>query len=267
MNKTLYLYEMKKSGIMLLVFSAIILMYVVCVIWMYDPEMMKSLKQMHDSMPQVMSAAGMDVTSTTLIGFLISYLYGFILLVFPMIFIILRSRNLLAGKVEKKNMASLLAAPVSRQIIVQTQILVIITCTAILIIATTVFEMVFCHLWEPGELNISQLCAINISLFILHFFIGGFCMAISAVCNEASLATGISGGIGAVMFLVQMIRNTQISDTVEKFKYFTFFTLYNPGKIADNVESGIIGIAVLGVLGLLFYFFTVILFEKKDLPI
>ena len=92
-------------------------------------------------------------------------------------------------------------------------------------------------------------------------------MAISAVCNEASLATGISGGIGAVMFLVQMIRNTQISDTVEKFKYFTFFTLYNPGKIADNVESGFIGIAVLGVLGLLFYFFSVILFEKKDLPI
>ena len=114
MNKTLYLYEMKKSGIMLLVFSAIILMYVVCVIWMYDPEMMKSLKQMHDSMPHVMSAAGMDVTSTTLIGFLISYLYGFILLVFPMIFIILRSRNLLAGKVDKINMASLLAAPVSR---------------------------------------------------------------------------------------------------------------------------------------------------------
>ena len=43
-NSTLYLREMKKSVKMLLIFAAVISMYAVIIIGMYDPEMIETLK-------------------------------------------------------------------------------------------------------------------------------------------------------------------------------------------------------------------------------
>ena len=45
MNRTLYRYEMKNSLRMLLIFAAVLTMYVVCIIWMFDPEMMERIKE------------------------------------------------------------------------------------------------------------------------------------------------------------------------------------------------------------------------------
>ena len=78
---------------------------------MYNPEMMKMLDNFA-AMPE-MAAVGMNPGSTSLLGFMISYLYGFIFLVFLMIYSILRGNGLIAKYVEKGSMASLIAAPVA----------------------------------------------------------------------------------------------------------------------------------------------------------
>ena len=85
-NITLYKREMKSSLKMLLLFAAIITMYVTIIIRMYDPEMMATLDSFYEVMPEVMASVGMSAGATSLIGFMISYLYGFILLIFPMVF-------------------------------------------------------------------------------------------------------------------------------------------------------------------------------------
>lgn len=267
MNRALFNYEMKKGGKILLIFMAILIMYIVCIIWMFDPEMMKSLEQIYLSMPQIMSAVGMKVTSTTLIGFMISYLYGFIMVVFPMIYTILRSRTLLADKVEKKSMASLLSAPISRRKVVQTQIGVLNTGIILLMTFATLVEIAFCQIWFPGELNIIKLLAVNVGMFALHFFIGGLCMISSAACNDAGIATGVCGGICAVMFLVQMIRNIEISDVLDYLKYCTFFTLFNPNGIIEGALPALSGIAILFIGGLAMYISSGFVFCNRDLPL
>ena len=82
-NSTLYLREMKKSVKMLIIFGAVITMYVTIIIGMYDPEMMKMLDGFAEMMPELMAAVGMDTSANTLLGFMVSYLYGFIFLIFP----------------------------------------------------------------------------------------------------------------------------------------------------------------------------------------
>ena len=77
-NMTLFKQEMKGSLKMLLLFAAILSMYVTIIIRMYDPDMMETLDSFYEIMPEVMASVGMSAGATSLIGFMISYLYGFI---------------------------------------------------------------------------------------------------------------------------------------------------------------------------------------------
>ena len=95
-NKTLYVREMKKSIKMLLIFAAVITMYVTIIIGMYDPEMMEMLKGFEEMMPELMASVGMTTGATSLLGFMVSYLYGFIFLIFPMVYCILRGNGLVS---------------------------------------------------------------------------------------------------------------------------------------------------------------------------
>ena len=47
---------------------------------------MKTLDGFVEAMPEFMASVGMKAHAATLLGFMVSYLYGFILLIFPMLF-------------------------------------------------------------------------------------------------------------------------------------------------------------------------------------
>ena len=117
-NITLYLREMKKSIKMLLIFGVVITMYVCIIIGMYDPQMMETLDSFYDMMPELMASVGMSIGANSLMGFMVSYLYGFILLIFPMVFCILRGNGLIAKYMDSGAMSVLLAAPIKRKKIV-----------------------------------------------------------------------------------------------------------------------------------------------------
>ena len=89
MNKALFLREMKKSAKLLLLFAAVITLYVSCIIYLYDPETTEMLNRFVEVMPELMAAVGMGTIAGDLLEFMVSYLYGFILLIFPMLFCIL----------------------------------------------------------------------------------------------------------------------------------------------------------------------------------
>ena len=92
----LYKREMKGSIKVLLIFAAVITLYVTVIIRMYDPEMMKHW-MICEGDAGTDGAVGIHAGATSLIGFMISYLYGFILIVFPMVFCILRGNGLIAN--------------------------------------------------------------------------------------------------------------------------------------------------------------------------
>lgn len=156
-NKTLYAREMKNSVKLLFILAAVMALYIGIIIYMYEPEMMALLDSYVDAMPEMMAAVGMTAGATDLLGFMISYLYGFILLVFPMIFCILRADRLLARYTTSGAMSYLLAAPVSRQRIVTTQIAALISGTFLLILFATALEILVAEHFFPGDLDIPDL--------------------------------------------------------------------------------------------------------------
>ena len=126
-NLALYKREMKGSIKLLVIFAAVMALYISVIISMYDPELMKTLDGFVEVMPELMAAVGMSAGATSLLGFMISYLYGFILLIFPMVFCILRANGLIAKYVDKGSMVSLVAAPVKRRTIACTQMSVLLS--------------------------------------------------------------------------------------------------------------------------------------------
>ena len=113
-------------------------LYISVIISMYDPELMKTLDGFVEVMPELMAAVGMSAGATSLLGFMISYLYGFILLIFPMVFCILRANGLIAKYVDKGSMVSLVAAPVKRRTIACTQMSVLLSGVLLLLLFVTV---------------------------------------------------------------------------------------------------------------------------------
>lgn len=265
LNWILYKREMKDSLKMLLIFAAVISMYVAIIISMYDPKTMASLDHFYEAMPELMAAVGMHAGASSLIGFMISYLYGFILLIFPMIFCILRGNGLIARYADKGSLVTLLAAPVKRRTVALTQMFVLISGTILLLVYTTGLELAITETSFPEELVISDLLKLNAALLCLHLFIGSICFLTSCIFSDTRYSIALGAGIPAFMYILQMLANS--GEKAEIIQYFTFFTLYDANGIAAGESSAAIGALALLIGAAVLYTAGTLLFCKKDFSI
>lgn len=265
LNGALYKREMKGSIKLLIILCAVITLYVSVIISMYEPELAKLLDSYVELLPEMMAAVGMKAGATSLVGFMCDYLYGFILIIFPMLFCFLRGNGLIAKYVDNSSMFSLLAAPVRRWKVALTQMFVMISGICILCIYTTILEYVCAEHGFPGELELKTLLALNCGLFCLHLFIGGICFLASCIFSNSKYSAGFGVGIPIFMYAEKMLVN--MGGSAEKAKYFTFFSLFNPEGIASGESGAMIGATVLFTGGIVLFVLGVLAFSKKDLHI
>lgn len=264
-NMALYKHEIKGSLKVLFIFCAVITMYVSVIINMYDPQMMKMLDSFTEAMPELMASVGMKANAADLLGFMVSYLYGFILLIFPMLFCILRGNGLIAKYVDKGSMVSLVAAPVKRRTIAFTQVKVLVSGILLLVFYSTIVELICAESGFPGELDITALLVLNGGLLCLHLFIGSICFLSSCIFSDTKYSVAFGAGIPAFMYVLQMLAN--VGGKAENAKYFTFFTLFNPDGMIAGESGAIAGIFVLLAGSVMLYVLGIMTFERKDLHI
>lgn len=265
MNLTLYKREIKNSIRLIIILSAVITLYVSIIISMYDPEMTELLDNYVELMPELMAVVGMKAGATSLISFMSSYLYGFILLIFPMLFCILRGDGLVSRYLDKGSMVSLMAAPVGRIVIAFTQMLVLITGILILIGYSTILEIVCAAHYFPGELAAKELLILNAGLLSLQLFIGSICFLSSCIFSDTKYSLGVGAGIPILMYVFQMLANT--GEKAEKAKYFTFFTLYNPDGILSSEKWAYAGIIILFGGAVFLFGLSILVFSRKEMHI
>lgn len=265
LNGTLFRREMQASIKLLVILGAVITMYVACIIGMYDPETMVLLDTFTETMPEIMAAVGMTAGATDLLGFMISYLYGFILLIFPMLYSILRSNGLIAKYVDQGSMVYLVAAPRSRRTVAMTQTMVLLSGVFLLHLYVTVLQAAVSQLLFPGELVISDLLLLNLGLLFLQICISSICFLSSCIFSETKYSALIGAGLPTLMYLFQMIGN--VSEKAEVIKSFTIFTLFDPNGLAAGEGEAFLKCMILLVTGLVLYPIGITVFCKKDLHI
>lgn len=257
--------EIKANYKLFIIFAAVLTMYISVIIPMFDPEIGNTLAEFEKAMPEMMAAFGMNNPGTTLIEFMNSYLFGFLFIVFPMIFEIIIANKLIARYVDKGSMAYLLATPNKRSKIAVTQGVFLLLAIGALVLFITVASITSSQIYFPGDLDINKFLLMIFGLYCLHIAISGLGFFASSISNDTKLSYSISAGIPIGFFIIQLLGN--MGGKLENFKYFTIFSLYDTNKLINGEASGTYMILILLGIGILLYIIGILRFSKRDLPL
>lgn len=265
MNTTLFMREVRSSYKLWLIFIAILAMYISVIISMFDPKLGETLDLFAKAMPDMMSLFGMGSTGATLIEFLSNYLYGMLMIVFPMVFIIMLANRLIAAHVDRGSMTYLLASPNTRRKVALTQMMVLLSMTFTLLLICVGITIGVSAVMFPEALAIGDFLWLNVGLAGLLFALCGYCFFISCVSNETGKAVMFGAGIPTFFYLVQMLAN--MGGKLVNLKYVTIFTLFSPKQILAGEASAWWMCGALMLIGFVFFFVGIRRFEKRDLPL
>lgn len=170
------------SKIFLIIF-AVLCMYTTVIIYMYNPKLANMLNDYQKALPEMMQAVGMTGIASNLLQWIQIYLYGFIMLLFPLIFIIIIVNKLLMNYIDNGSMANLLATPNGRGKIIRTQLLSMLLWITILMIAISTVTIIFCEIEFPGQLDTSKYIILNICTLFMWFAISSITFLIACFAS------------------------------------------------------------------------------------
>lgn len=257
MSKTLFLEGWRRSWKLLVIFMAVLTMYCAMIISMFDPSMGESLELMAASMPELFSAFGMSDAGSTLLEFISNYLYGFLLLVFPIVFMLILARRLICAPIEGGSMAYLLSGPNRRGKIILTQAFVLFSQLVLLVAYVTALCVIVSGAMFPGELPLGEFLMINVGLLGVHLFFSGACYFCACLWGGTKWALTVGSGLCIASLLLQMI--SRVGEKFEFVKYATPLTLFDPREIA------VPHVMILILAGLLLYGLGSAVFCRRDL--
>lgn len=265
MSAVLFQKEIKSNGKLWGIFALVLAMYASVIVAMFDPKLGESLNMMTQSMPEVFAIFGMLDVGSTMVEFVANYLYGFLLIGFPLVFIVLLSMRLVARYVDRGSMAYLLATPNKRRRLALTQAVVLLLGIFLLVGFVTVLCLIVSGAMFPGELDAGAFLALNTGLFCLLVLLGGVCFFSSCLFSDTRNAGGLGAGLTIGFILLQML--SRVGDKFDWLKYLTPLTLYDTsGLIAGDSTAWLWSILLL-VFGLLLFGAGILVFCRRDLPV
>lgn len=264
-NWVLFSKEFKANLKLFIIFWAVLAVYAGMIVAMFDPKLGDSLNLMAQGMPQLFAAFGMDDVGVTLLEFVVNYLYDFLFVVFPAVFIIIVANRLVVRYVDDGSMAYLLATPHTRKSLVVTQMRVLSTLLFLLVALAALFTWAVASYMFPGELEIGKFVIINVALYGLLIFLSGLCFCFSCWFNDARKSFGWGAGLVIAFVLIQML--SQVGDKFEFLKYATPLTLFNTEGLMAGDSDAILMFLILYIAGIALYFLGMEIFAKKDIPV
>jgi len=267
MNYTLFKSNIKQNRTIWIIIVLVLTMYISIMMSMYDPENAEAIEEMMKMFPEEMlSMMGFIIIGPGLANFIASYIYGFLIFMFPLIYTSIVNNRLIAKHVDSGAMAYILSTPNSRKKIATTQALFSILSISLLIIVVTIISIIMSFLIHPGELNVGKFILLNIYTIVFYIAISGISFFASAIFNETSRSLAIGTGIPIGFFVIQLLGNA--SSGTSWAKNFTLFSLYSPDKLmSGQVLFVMISSIILLIIGIGLYIGAIYQFNKRDLPL
>lgn len=265
MSLTLWKRDMVSSlkvGVILLMVMG---MYIGVIIYMYDPALADMLNDYQQALPGIMSAVGMTGIATSLLEFIHIYLYGFIMLVFPMVFLIVQTNRLLVHYVDSGSLACILTTGCSRGRFVRSQLFSLVCGLILLLGAATILGIGFSEAFFPGELDMERYLLMNLCLLLVHLALGAVIFFVACLCSEARWYYMVGAGIPVLFFLFQMLSN--MGGDLKVFRYLTLFSLFPADRVVAGEGGFLPQLIALTLLTAVLWGAGVTLFTKKDLPL
>lgn len=183
----------------------------------------------------------------------------------PVIFIVLTANGLLAAQVDKGSMAYLLSTPTKRTTIVRTQGMFLILSLIFMFAVVTGVGIMGIHQFQSGiDIDMTKYYQLILGLFLLMFATSGISFFASSLFNLSKNSLLLGAGLPVAFFLLHLMATA--SSSLDFLKYFTLNSLFDTTAVlqGDNIVRNF---SILGVIGLVFYFSSLFVFDKKDLPL
>lgn len=264
-SKPLLKATIKQNYIVLLIIIGVLMVYLPIIVIMYNPDFQDSLSEMMKILPKQMTAAmGFLGETNTLLNFIATYFYGLLILLLPMIYTIVVANRTIAYLVDKGSMAYLLSTPNARLKIAVTQATYLLTSITLIIAFVTAVGIAICHMMFPGALDIPGFLILNVGALLLYYALTGIGFFASCLFNDTKNSLMVGGGLPVAFLLFQMI--SDVGDKADILKYFSLYTLFDPGKIVSG-EGYVVSMIVLAVIAVVMYAAGILSFCKRDLPL
>lgn len=261
----LFRHNMKVCALPCIIIFLVLAMYTSVIIYMYDPKFADMLNDYQQAMPEIMSAVGMSGIASSLIEWMQIYLYGFIMLLFPLIFIIIAVNKLVMTYIDKGSVAGLLATPNSRGKIIVTQLLSVYLWIVILMVLILATGLVCSKAIFPGELEIKRYLCLNLGTLTLWIAVAGIAFFAACVCSEAKYYYLFGAGIPILFFLFQMMGN--MGDKLKFFRYMTIYTLLPAEEIVAGNQGAVVPCLILLGISIGLWVAGCVVFTRKDLAV
>jgi ABC-2 type transport system permease protein len=258
--------NLKSNYTIWLIFIAILLMYFTTITSMFDPVTIEGMDALLEALPPAMiDALNFRVVENTLLGFIAGYYYGFLILLFPLIYTVLVADRMIARYVDSGSMAFLLSTPNTRAKIALTQGVFLVSSLVALFAFLTLIGIVYTQALYPGELDIGGFILLNAGALFLYFALSGIGFFASCLSNERKHSLALGGGLPVLFFLIHTLSN--VGEEVSFLKNFTLMSLFDTTEIITRGSGVLPAFAALFLIGLALYAAGIYVFSKKDLPL
>jgi ABC-2 type transport system permease protein len=265
-NLPLLKYNIRRNYVTFIVFIAILAMYISIIASMYDPEVIGAMDAYLELLPQeIVRGMNFTMVEPNLTGFLAGYFYGFLILLFPLIFSAIMANRAVASYVDSGSMGFLLSTPNPRWKIALTQAFFLFGSIKLLILLTALMGVLFSEVLFPGELDIWRFVLLNIGTILLYYALSSIGFFASCLFNETSRSLALGAGLPVLFLLMKLI--SDVGDELSFIGRASLFSLFDPASILARDNSVLPSFLALFAIGTVLYAAGIIVFRKKDLPL
>ena len=266
MSKTLFIANLRSNWPILLFIVFMLLIYVSTSVAMYDPDSVETMEKMFELLPEgMLKAFGFDNLGTDLTSYYAHYLYGFIIIVFPMIYIVLAANKLVAKHVDTGSMAYLLTTPNSRIRVAATQAVFLLASIAAMLVIDIGILIAMSASMFPGALDMGRFLVLNLALFLMLASVGGIGFFFSCVFSDVRYSLALGGGIPIAFLVLKM--TSEIGEKVDWLKYLSLYTLLDVDKIMTDGTFAAGVCLILTAVSAVFFVAGIGIFNRKSLAI
>lgn len=266
MNWALFKTTFRANWTIGLIFTLIIMIYVTTSVGMYDPENSDAIASMLDLLPEGMvKAMGFDKLGTELTEYISNYLYGFIMLTFPMIYGAIMSNRLIAKHVDSGAMAYLLTTPNSRVRIATTQALYLAVSLAAIIAIDVAVAIVMSASMFPGMLDVGGFLAVNWVTYLAMLVTAGIGFLGSCIFSDTRYSLAVGAGIPVLFLVTRMLSG--LGESVEWMKYLSIFSFIRIEQILDGSGYTLIATLILAPAVAVLFVTAIRIFDRRSLAL
>ena len=236
MSLPLFKVNIKSTWVVVTSVTFFVMIYVAAAIAMYDPSSAEKMQQMFEMLPEgFLKAFGFDKLGSEFTPYLSNYLYGFIMLLFPLIGSTVLANMLVAKHVDSGSMAYLLATPNTRIKIITTQAIYLIVSVLVIFLVNVGFGLVYAAASYKGLLDVSAFMQLNLVAILVALAVGGISFFASCAFDDSKVALGVGAGIPALMFLARILTN--MSEDLAFMRNFSVYTLIDVERILSELDE------------------------------